>query len=140
MIVGTFTHPITLISPNGDRTETLDGLVDTGATFSSAPAHLLTGLGVSPQRTIRLRPADGRIVQHEVGELLAELEGVTATVICIFAPEDSPVLIGAHTLVAFLLAVDPVEQRLVPVDAPLAFGHASLGTFAFEVDHGKDKR
>ena len=115
--MGTFSHPITLISPAGDRTETLDGLVDTGATFSSAPAQVLTGLGITPQRTIRLRLADGRIVQHDVGELLAELDGVRATVICVFAPDDSPTLIGAHTLEAFLLAVDPVEQRLVPVDA-----------------------
>lgn len=115
--MGTFNHPITLISPVSDRAETLDGLVDTGATFSSAPAQALSGLGVSPQRTIRLRLADGRIVQHEVGELLVELDGVRATVICIFGPDGSPALIGAHTLEAFLLAVDPVEQRLVPVDA-----------------------
>ena len=74
------------------------------------------GLGVSPQRTIRLRLADGRIVQHDVGELLADLDGVRATVICIFGPDDSPTLIGAHTQEAFLLAVDPVEQRFVPVD------------------------
>ena len=113
----TFSHPITLISPAGDRTESLTGLVDTGATFSSAPAQVLTGLGVTPQRSIRLRLADGRIVQHDVGEVLAEVDGVRATVICIFGPDDSPALIGAHTLEAFLLAVDPVEQRLVPVDA-----------------------
>ena len=115
--MGIFSHPITLISPVSDRSETLTGLVDTGATFSSAPARVLTGLGVSPQRTIRLRLADGRIVQHDVGELLAKIDGVKATVICVFAPDDSPTLIGAHTLEAFLLAVDPVEQRLVPVDA-----------------------
>ena len=115
--MGTFSHPITLISPVSDRTETLNGLVDTGATFSSAPTRVLTGLGATPQRTIRLRLADGRIVQHEVGELLTELAGVRATVMCIFGPADSTVLIGAHTLEAFLLAVDPIEKRLVPVDA-----------------------
>ena len=115
--MGTFSHPITLISPVSDRTETLNGLVDTGATFSSAPPRVLTGLGATPQRTIRLRLADGRIVQHEVGVLLAELDGVRATVMCIFGPDDSTVLIGAHTLEAFLLAVDPIEKRLVPVDA-----------------------
>ena len=115
--MGTFSHPITLISPVSDRTETLNGLVDTGATFSSAPTRVLMGLGATPQRTIRLRLADGRIVQHEVGELLAELDGVRATVMCIFGPDDSTVLIGAHTLEAFLLAVDPIEKRLVPVDA-----------------------
>ena len=115
--MGTFSHPITLISPVSDRTETLDALVDTGATFTSAPAQVLMGLGVSPQRTVRLRLADGRIVQHGLGELVVELDGVRATVICVFAPDDSPTLIGAHTLEAFLLAADPAEQRLVPVDA-----------------------
>ena len=115
--MGTFTHPITLISPAGDRTETLAGLVDTGATFSSVPAQVLTGLGVSPQRTIRLRLADRRIIQHDVGELLAELDGTRRTIICIFGPPDAPPLIGEHTLEAFLVAADPVEQRLVPVEA-----------------------
>lgn len=116
-ILRTFNHPITLISPAGDRTETLTGLVDTGATFSSAPAQVLTGLAVTPQRTIRLRLADGRIVQNDVGELLAEMDGVRVTVICVFGSDDSQMLIGAHTLEAFLLAVDPVEQQLVPVEA-----------------------
>ena len=49
--------------------------------------------------------------------MLAELDGVRATVMCIFGPDDSTVLIGAHTLEAFLLAVGPIEKRLVPVDA-----------------------
>ena len=115
--MGTFSHPITLISPAGDRTETCDGLVETGATFSSAPATMLENLGVAPQWSSRLRLADGRVVEHQMGEVMAQLDGIRRTIICIFGPPDAPALIGAHTLEAFLLAVDPVEQRLVPVDA-----------------------
>lgn len=92
-------------------------MFDTGATFTSVPAPVLERLGVKPQRTVRLRLANGEVVEHQVGEVVAELDGVRATVICVFGPAEAPPLIGAHTLEAFLLAVDPVEQRLIPIDA-----------------------
>ena len=115
--MGTFNHPITLVSPSGDRTETLAALVDTGATFTSAPATTLERLGVKPQWEIRLGLADGQVVKRPVGEVLAEMDGVRRTIICIFSPTDAPALIGAHTLEAFLLMVDPAEQKLLPKDA-----------------------
>ena len=115
--MGTFTHPITLIGPPGARPETLNALVDTGATFTSAPASTLERLGVRPQRRVRLRLASGQVVEQDIGEVTAEMDGVTTTIICVFSPEDSHPLIGAHTLEAFLLAVDPIEQKLVPIEA-----------------------
>ena len=115
--MGTFTHVITLLASSGAETETLTALVDTGATFTSAPAHTLERLGVQPQRRVRLRLANGRVVEQALGEVTAEMDGVRATIICVFGPEDSQPLIGAHTLEAFLLAVDPVEQKLVPTEA-----------------------
>ena len=61
--------------------------------------------------------ANGEVVEHQMGEVAAQLDGVRTTIHCVFGPEGAPPLIGAHTLEAFLMAVDPVEQRLVPVDA-----------------------
>jgi predicted aspartyl protease len=52
-----------------------------------------------------------------MGEVVAELDGVRATILCVFSPPDAPALIGAHTLEAFLMTVDPVEERLVPKEA-----------------------
>ena len=69
------------------------------------------------RRSIRLRLANGEIVEERVGKVVAELNGELATIMCVFGPPDAPSLIGAHTLEAFLLDVDPVEQRLVPVEA-----------------------
>ena len=115
--MGTFAHPITLLASSGSESETLTALVDTGATFTSAPALTLERLGVTPQSQIRLRLADGSVVEQEIGEVIAEMDGVERTIICVFSPEDSQPLIGAYTLEAFLLAVDPVEQRLVPTEA-----------------------
>ncbi len=115
--MGTFSHPITLIGAQDTHSETLDALVDTGATFTSAPEATLERLGIRRENQIRLRLANGEVVEHSIGEVVAEMDGVRRTIICIFAPEGAQPLIGAHTLEAFLIAVDPVEQRLIPTEA-----------------------
>ena len=113
--MGTLIHTITLGSDSG-LTETVETLVDTGATFGAVPAEVLERLGVIPHREIRLRLANGQVDHVLIGEVRAELDGVRHTIICSFGEPGSPAVIGAHTLEAFLLEVDPVEQRLVPVD------------------------
>ncbi len=115
--MGTFSHDITLIAPSGADSETLTALVDTGATFTSVPSPILERLDVTPQRKVRLRLANGEVSEQQIGEVLVELDGVRATILCIFVPPDSPPLIGTHTLEAFLMAVDPVAQQLVPTEA-----------------------
>jgi len=113
--MGAVTHSISLISDSG-RTETVEALVGTGSTFTSVPATVLERLGVVPQRTVRLRLANGQVEEQRIGRLLAQLDGMQESIICVFGPPGSPPVIGAHTLEAFLLGVDPVEQRLVPVE------------------------
>ena len=61
--------------------------------------------------------ANGEVSEQPIGEVLVELDGVRATALCIFGPPDAPPSIGAHTLEAFLMAVDPVAQQLVPTEA-----------------------
>ena len=112
--MGTFTHPITLIGTADGASETLEAPVDTGATFTTVPAPMLGRLGVRPERRVNLRLANGQVVQWDLGEVKAEIDGVRATILCVFGHDDSPPLIGAHTLEALLLVVDPVEGRLVP--------------------------
>ena len=114
--MGTFFHPITLVAGGGDARETVEALVDTGSTFSTFPASMLRRLGVRPHRVVRLRLANGQIEQQALGQLRVELDGVEETILCIFGASDAPPIIGAHTLEAFLLAVDPVGRRLVPVE------------------------
>ena len=41
-------------------------------------------------------------------------DGERVTTLVIFGEDDSPALLGAYTLEGLALAVDPVEQRLVP--------------------------
>ena len=113
--MGTFTHTITLISASGDRRETIQALVDTGATFSSAPASVLELLGVVVERTVRLQLANGQIQERPLGMVRAELDGVQSTIPCVFGEPGEPPVIGAITLEVFLMSVDPVQRRLLPV-------------------------
>ena len=117
--MGTFTHPITLISASGGQSETLDALVDTGAMFTTIPSPVLERLSVRPFRTMPVRFANGQVEQWQLGQVEAELDGQTMPILCFFGSSDAPPLIGCHTLEAFLLAVDPVEQKLVPKEALL---------------------
>ena len=116
--MGTFFHSIRLIAPSGS-TETLEALVDTGAMFTVIPTPILERLGVRPFDTIPVRFASGQTERWRIGQLEAELDGSRRPIICLFGSSDAPPLIGAHTLEAFLLTVDPMEQKLVPKEAYL---------------------
>lgn len=116
--MGTFFHPITLTGPTG-ASETLEGMVDTGAMFTVIPSPILERLGVRPFRTMRVRFANGHVEQWPLGQLDAELDGTQMPILVLFGSPDAPPLIGAHTLEAFLLSVDVVERKLVPKEALL---------------------
>jgi len=111
--MGTFFHPVTLISTSGER-ETLQALVDTGASFTTVPAAVLERLGVRPHRTMRFRLANGEPVEWQLGWVTIEIDGNREQTLAVFGPEEDIALIGAHTLQAMGLGVDPVEHRLVP--------------------------
>ena len=116
--MGTFSDTITLIGPSGEGPETL---VDTGAAFTVIPAPILERLGVRPFRTLPVRFANGRTENWRMGEVQAEIDGQRMPVLCLFGSADAPPLIGAHALEAFLLTLDPVEERLVPKEALLMY-------------------
>ena len=97
-----------------ERFESLEVLVDTGATFTTVPAELHRRRGFSPQRTVPVRLADGTIIEDEVCDAVIRLEGQTFYTPVTFGRESEPNLLGVVALETALLAVDPVEQRLVP--------------------------
>ncbi len=111
--MGTFFHPLTLIGPTG-ASETVDALVDTGASFSIAPRSVLERLGVQPHSSTRLRIASGEIVEWPWGWVEAQIDGVQEPTPCVFGAEAAPAVIGAVTMEILGLGVDPKGHRLVP--------------------------
>ncbi len=121
--MGTFLHEITLFGLEGR--ETLRGMVDTGAHFTTVPASVLNRLGVHPFRRMGVQFASGEVEQWPVGQVEAEMLGTRMPIFVFFGPEDGIVLIGAHTLEAFPFAVDGVSMRLIPQDkVPMMDSHA----------------
>ncbi len=112
--MGAFHWPLTVLSADGDQEETVEALVDTGATYTSLPASLLARLGVAPQRHLEFELANGEVIVQEIGESRLRVEGVEATRVVVFGTDDAPSLLGADTLEGVTMAVDPVGKRLLP--------------------------
>ena len=94
--------------------ESLDVLVDIGATFTKAPAAMLERLGVAVERTAESELANGGTITRDIGIAAIRLQGQEFLTPVIFGgPEERP-LLGVIALEHALLAVDPVGSRLVP--------------------------
>ena len=112
--MGTFSHPIEVFSADGSRSVTVDALVDTGSTYTCLPGAVLRELGLAPDRKIPARLPEGGGVEAEIGEVRVRLQGIELTTIVVFDAAVAPARLGAYTLTGALLAVDPVERRLIP--------------------------
>ena len=112
--MGTVTVTIQVGDHQGHRFEELDMIVDTGSTYTAVPGALLERLGVPVQRSTPSQTADGRIVPVDIGQTIVRLEGIEFYTPVIFAGEDEPNLLGVVTLEEAGLAVDPVNDRLIP--------------------------
>ncbi len=120
--MGTFSVDVEVGDPQGNRYEMVRALVDTGSTYTTLPDGLLRRLDVVPTGTRSFVLADERRVQRDVAIAWVRLEGDAYPSLVVFGPDDAQPLLGAVTLETFGLAVDPINQRLIHVDALLK-GH-----------------
>jgi predicted aspartyl protease len=103
----------------------LEGLVDTGSTYTWIPRGRLGSIGLEPRLTRSFRTADGHRIDREMAVALMRLENQTLPTLVVFADPDDAVLLGVYALEGFGLGVDPVNHKLVPVDG-LAMGSRAL--------------
>ena len=114
--MGTFNVDVEIANYTGGDFQSINALVDTGSTHATVPASVLEQLGVEPERQRPFRLADNRVVQYATGFARVRFGGDEAVVQVVFGPEDIDACIGATTLENLSLAVDPIEQTLVPVE------------------------
>ena len=117
--MGVFKVPIEIGDFQASRFETVEALVDTGATYTMMPRSVLVGLGIAPGWSRTFALADGREREFDMAETRARLGGMTVTTIVLFGEENVTPLLGAYTLEGFGLAVDPSGQRLVELTGHL---------------------
>jgi predicted aspartyl protease len=117
--VGTFNVALQIGDPRGAQWDWIEALADTGASYTWVPARVLAGVGVEPAFRFPFLLADGRSIERDAAETRVRLYDDERTTIVIFGDDGTQPLLGAYTLEAFRLAVDPVNHRLIPVPALL---------------------
>ncbi len=101
-------------------TEKVEFLIDSGAIYSVVPTPILEKLGISPLTEQQFRLADGsKIVRKKGGALFRYGERLGVADV-IFGEEGDSMLLGAFTLEALGLSLDPLRRELRPLPMILA--------------------
>ena len=117
--VGTFSVDFVIWNRDRSESRTLNGLVDTGASYSLVPESILDELGVEREEALNFRLADGSRRELFIGRTDMELQGHIRNVYVVFGADDNNVLLGAMALEAFALAADATHRRLIPAELTL---------------------
>jgi aspartyl protease family protein len=119
-LMGQFTVTLDVGDIFGRDYDSVEALVDTGASNSVFPGSLLRRLGVEIIDRNFFRMADGRMVEFDMGTVRVRLDGRERFSVVVFGDEDMRPLLGAITLEEFHLGVDPLAKRLVRTEGMLA--------------------
>jgi len=93
-------------------TAKLDFLIDSGAIYSVVPTPVLERLGIQPLAMQEFRLANGSKVQRKKGMAIFKYGDRIGGADVIFGEEGDTVLLGAFTLEALGLSLDPLRREL----------------------------
>ena len=105
---------------NPQTTEKVQFLIDSGVIYSVVPTPILEGLGIQPLATQEFRLAAGSKITRKKGIALFKYGDRIGGADVIFGEEDDSVLLGAFTLEALGLSLDPLRRDLKPLPMVLA--------------------
>lgn len=117
--MGAFRVGITVSNREGTHSRDVEALVDTGAFFSLLPSTVLNDLGITPTQTRTFNVADGRRLEMPVGEAMVEYGGDQVATYVVFGPDNARPLLGAYTLEALALQVNPLKGELIQAELTL---------------------
>jgi len=101
-------------------TEKVEFLVDSGAIYSVVPSAVLRRLGIKPLAKEEFRLADGTKIVRQKGGALFRYGQRVGVADVIFGQKGDSVLLGAFTLEALGLSLDPLRRTLRPLPMVLA--------------------
>ena len=117
--MGTFSVDFVIRNRNGSQARELNGVVDTGASYTVIPAQILDELGIEREQTKVFSLADGSRQELAIAWAEMELQGQRGSVYVVFGPDSRKVLLGAMALETFALAADAKYRRLIPAELTL---------------------
>ena len=98
----------------------LEFLIDSGAIYSVVPRAILDDIGITPIARQEFRLASGAKVIREKGVAVFRYGDRVGGADVIFGEEGDLQLLGAFTLEALGLELDPLKRELVPLPMLLA--------------------
>jgi clan AA aspartic protease len=111
--VGLTVLEIEVASPaDPEVTERIDLLIDSGAIYSVVPTLVLERLGIRPLAEQQFRLADGSKIVRKKGVAVFKYGGRVGGADVIFGESEDSSLLGAFTLEALGLALDPLRRQL----------------------------
>lgn len=102
-------------------TESVEFLIDSGAIYSVVPATILEKLGIKPLTKQEFRLANGTKIVREKGVAIFKYGDLIGGADVIFGEEGDSVLLGAFSLEALGLSLDPLRRELKPLPMILGF-------------------
>ena len=102
------------------KTLPVEFLVDSGAVYSVVPATTLRKLGVKAHSKQVFTLADGSQIARRKGDLLFAMDGSRGAAPVILGEPGDSTLLGAVTLEALGVILDPIKRELRPLPMVLA--------------------
>lgn len=103
-----------------DVAEPVEFLVDSGAVYSVVPAPTLEKLGITPLTEQEFRLANGEKIRRPKGVALFRYRDRVGGADVIFGEDGDSELLGAFTLEALGLSLDPLRRELKQLPMILA--------------------
>lgn len=101
-------------------TERVEFLIDSGAIYSVVPTPILDKLGIRPLAQEEFRLANGEKITRKKGVAVFKYRERIGGADVVFGEEGDSVLLGAFTLEALGLTLDPLRRELKPLPMLLA--------------------
>ena len=96
------------------RRKECEFLVDSGAVYSVVPQGVLERLGIKPTSAQEFTLANGEILRKPVGNAYFEYQGTLRAAPVVFG-DKGIFLLGATTLEALGMILDPIHRQLKPL-------------------------
>jgi len=104
----------------GKKAMDVEFLVDSGATYSLLPVPTWKRLRLKPIDEARFTLADATVIKRKLSEVWIEYGGKGRTVQVILGKRGDEALLGALTLEALGLVLNPFTRELMPMKLMLA--------------------
>lgn len=103
---------LTIKHPKTGKSIKTDFLVDSGAAYTVIPKILVDKLGLTANFTREFILADGKKIKRQIGSAVVRFGNEEIAIPVVLGEKNDSALLGAITLEAFGLALDPFQRKL----------------------------